>query len=453
MKKTGFLTTIFAMIIHRSARALIPCHCEERDSSPVIASVAKQSRVWEDCHAQGQALDLAMTEGKSGARNDNNGLAPRRTLVFTICYLLFAVCSLHAAGETAAEFLKLSPSARATALGDAGSTSLDVSAAYYNPGALAGIIQGEASFMHVAHYQDISYSYAAAAYPTKSGTFAASIGSLGVGKFQGYNALGEPTREVTAGASVIGISYANFLVGDTRALSKLAGGLSVKQVSEMLDKKTAATIAFDMGLIYSVLVADRPLALGLSALNTGGSIKYNPESEGFATPMTIRAGALYSVSAAQNPLNIMLEAAVPQSDTAAVGLGLEYIIRGILAVRGGYSTGASSIKEAVGIRFGFGINLMGVEFDYASAHAGELGISHRAGVTVRFGRQSLPIAIGLPPTISSGSTVESLYQRAVKLYEDGRYPEAVIEFNRVLEADPTNQKALEYMKKATEKIK
>ncbi|PKN01054.1 MAG: hypothetical protein CVU77_07240 [Elusimicrobia bacterium HGW-Elusimicrobia-1] len=337
-------------------------------------------------------------------------------------------------------------------MGDAGVTSLDVSAAHYNPGALSGIIQGEASFMHVAHYQDVSYSYVAAAYPTSQGTFAASFGSLGVGKFQGYNVFGEATREVTAGASVIGLSYANFLYGDARALSKLGGGLTIKSVSETLDKKSANTIAFDIGMIYSMMVADRPLALGLSFLNMGGSLKYNPESAGFPTPTTVRFGALYSVNVAQNPLNTMIEITTPQGDKAAVGLGLEYIIRGLLAIRGGYTTGGE-IKDAVGMRFGFGLNLMGVEFDYASAHAGELGISHRAGITVRFGRQALPMAVGLPPTMSSGYTVDAIYQRAVKLYEEGRYPEAVIEFNRALESDPTNQKALEYMKKSTEKIK
>lgn len=412
MKKTGFLATIFPTIIHRRARALV-----------FFSSLFT--------------------------------LHPSRfftALVFTILYSLFSIHSLHAAGETAAEFLKLSPSARATALGDAGSTSLDVSAAYYNPGALAGIIQGEASFMHIAHYQDISYSYAAAAYPTSQGTFAASFGSLGVGKFQGYNVFGAATPEVTAGASVIGLSYANFLYGDARALSKLGGGITVKSVSEALDKKSANTIAFDFGLIYSMLVADRPLALGLSFLNMGGSLKYNPDSAGFPTPATVRLGALYSVNVAQNPLNTMIEITAPQSDKAAVALGLEYIIRGLLAIRGGYTTG-SQIKDAAGMRFGFGLNLMGVEFDYASAPAGELGISHRAGITVRFGRQSLPAAVGLPPTMSSGYTVDAIYQRAVKLYEEGRYPEAVIEFNRALESDPTNQKALEYMKKSTEKIK
>jgi hypothetical protein len=371
---------------------------------------------------------------------------------FTNHYPLTTNHCLYAAGETAAEFLKLSPSARAAALGDAGVTSLDVSAAHYNPGALSGIIQGEASFMHIAHYQDISYSYAAAAYPTSQGTFAASFGSLGVGKFQGYDALGAATREVTAGASVIGLSYANFIYGDARALSKLGGGITIKSVSESLDKKSAATIAFDVGMLYTMMLADRPLALGLSFLNMGGSLKYNPESAGFPTPATVRAGALYSVNVAQNPLNTMIEMTAPQSDKAAVGLGLEYIIRGLLAIRGGYTTGGE-IKDAVGIRFGFGLNLMGVEFDYASAHAGELGISHRAGVTVRFGRQAMPAAVGLPPTMSSGYAVDAIYQRAVKLYEEGRYPEAVIEFNRALEADPTNQKALEYMKKSTEKIK
>jgi len=40
----------------------------------------------------------------------------------------------------------------------------------------------------------------------------------------------------------------------------------------------------------------------------------------------------------------------------------------------------------------------------------------------------------------------------MKYYNDGEYPEAVLEFNKVLDEDPTNEKAMEMMQKASEKI-
>jgi len=373
-----------------------------------------------------------------------------------ICYLVSAVyITANASGTTSAEFLKLSPFPRNTSMGETGVATPDISGSFYNPAGLAFLIQGEASFSHLAHFQDITYSHAAAAYPTQSGTFAGAVGSLNIPEFQGYDRTGNPSSNVSASDTKISIMYANYLMGDAMSPVKIGAGIGTKFIIETLSQKSANTAAFDVGLVYSSLVADMPLMAGLSVTNLGGSLKFNPQAEkSDPVPMIIRLGALYSITLSQNPFNISLDAAIPQGDPTAIGLGLEYIIRNTLAARFGYTTQAAP-QEGMGIRFGFGVKLLGVEFDYAAAPMGELGYSHRAAVTVKFGQQVVPYAVGMPSIIGTAAvdTTEMIFQRGVKLYDEGRYPEAIIEFNKLLEKDPTNSKALDYMKKASEKIK
>ncbi len=361
---------------------------------------------------------------------------------------------LLASGTTSAEFLKLSPFARNTALGETGVATPDISGTFYNPAGMAFLIQGEASFSHLSHFQDINYSHAAAAYPTQSGTFAGAVGSLTIPEFQGYDRSGNPASNVSASDTKISLMYANYIMGDAMSPVKIGAGIGTKFIIETLAQKSANTAAFDVGFVYSSLVADMPLMAGLSVSNLGGSLKFNPQAEqADPIPMIIRIGALYSLTLSQNPFNISLDAAMSQGDPTAIGLGFEYIIKNTLAVRTGYTTQATP-QEGMGIRFGFGVKLLGVEFDYAAAPQGELGYSHRAAVSVKFGQQIVPYTVGMPSIGTTAvDTTEMIFNRGVKLYEEGRYPESIIEFNKVLEQDPTNSKALEYMKKASEKIK
>ncbi|MBA7556617.1 hypothetical protein ES705_49333 [subsurface metagenome] len=41
----------------------------------------------------------------------------------------------------------------------------------------------------------------------------------------------------------------------------------------------------------------------------------------------------------------------------------------------------------------------------------------------------------------------------MEYYNGGKYPEAILEFNKILGLDPENERALEMMKRANEKLK
>jgi tetratricopeptide (TPR) repeat protein len=88
-----------------------------------------------------------------------------------------------------------------------------------------------------------------------------------------------------------------------------------------------------------------------------------------------------------------------------------------------------------------------MSFDYAYSGFGDLGNSHRFGLTVNFETPTI-FATG-----TAAPDINKIYLRGVELFNQNRYPEAIIEFNKVLEIDSTNKDALEYMKMASEKMK
>ena len=70
------------------------------------------------------------------------------------------------------------------------------------------------------------------------------------------------------------------------------------------------------------------------------------------------------------------------------------------------------------------------------------------GVGIKFGQVLSLEGIGAGRAVSPAE----LFKRAMQYYNDGKYPEAVLEFNKVPDEDPTNEKAMEMMQKASEKI-
>jgi hypothetical protein len=84
-------------------------------------------------------------------------------------------------------------------------------------------------------------------------------------------------------------------------------------------------------------------------------------------------------------------------------------------------------------------------FDYGYSRFGELGSTHRFGLSVGFGSSG----------IGAGSSGDfgRIYRRGLELFNEGRYPESIIEFHKALEIDPTNRDVLDYMRRANEKIK
>jgi tetratricopeptide (TPR) repeat protein len=347
-------------------------------------------------------------------------------------------------GTTAANFLKLGIGPRAIAMGEAQvGLADDVYASYWNPAGLAPLRVPEAGFVQNQYLEDISEQYIAYADPrTPVGTLAGSFTYFNVGKFQGYDAAGQPNRSVDSSDLSFAVSQAATYFGDKRLGSGASIGLTGKYLQERLDTVTAKAYAADVGLL---LVPGRRWGdtldgwkAGLVLRNLGTSMKFDQES--FNLPRSADAGISYTGHWRDEVLTITFDGRMPQAGPHSFGTGLELKTLQFLLLRAGYT---SEGDLGNGVRFGAGLRFQTVQVDYAYAGAGELGSIHRIGLTLRFGKMPED------PIFAA----QRWYEKGLADYNRKRFTEALVEFNKALEIDPSHPEALKMMKKTYEEIK
>ena len=291
-------------------------------------------------------------------------------------------------GTTAANFLKLGVGPRAVAMGEAQvGLADDVYATYWNPAGLAQLQNPEAGFVQTQYVQDIQSQYAAYAHPSPTlGTFAGSFTYLNVGKFDAFDATGQPDGQVGANDAALGFSFSCSMpiLKNRRMDSQLSAGFTGKYIQERLDSVSARAYAMDAGLLYSpgkefgeMLEG---LRAGLAIRNLGSSMKFDEES--FDLPRSVTAGLSWTGFWLGESLTVAMDGQKPTDGKATLGTGLELSTLQLLVLRCGYT---SEGDLGSGLRLGAGLRFKTLQIDYAFSSAGDLGQVHRFGLTMRFG--------------------------------------------------------------------
>jgi hypothetical protein len=367
----------------------------------------------------------------------------RLALIMCVCLspgLIFAADT----GTTAANFLKLGIGPRAIAMGEAQvGLADDVYATYWNPAGLAGLQTQEVGFVHTQYLQDINEEYATYALPRGSlGTFAASFTYLNVGKFQGYDATGQPIGEVGANDTAIGLSYAHYLYHDRRFGADLSAGATGRWIQERLDTVSAATFAGDMGLLFTPGIrwgtALSGWRAGVTLRNVGSPLRFDQDS--FALPRTFSGGLSYTGSVFGEDITLAIDGSQPNDGPRFMGAGVEVCTLKTLVLRGGYT---SQGDLGSGLRLGAGLKLKTLQVDYAFAAAGNLGSTNYLGLTLRFKE----------PSPDPRYLAQGWYEKGMRDFKKKRFTEALVEFNKALELDPSHPDALKMMKATYEQIK
>jgi len=347
-------------------------------------------------------------------------------------------------GTTAANFLKLGVGPRAEAMGEAQvGLADDVYATYWNPAGLAQLQNPEAGFVQTQYIQDIQSQYAAYAHPTSNlGTFAGSFTFLNVGKFDSFDATGQPTGQTSASDASLAFSYAHPIWKDRRMGSQLSAGFTGKWIQERLDTVTAHAYALDGGLLYSPgkLFGEmfEGLKAGLAIRNLGTSMTFDQEA--FTLPRSLTAGLSWTGIWLGESLTATLDGTEPNDGKQTIGAGLELSTLQLLILRAGYTSGGDL---GDGLRLGAGLRFKTVQVDYAFASAGDLGQTHRIGLTMRFGTTPTdPLVLA-----------QDWYQQGMKEFRRSHYSDALVDFNKALEIDPSHPQALSMMKETYEKLK
>ncbi|MDI6757519.1 MAG: PorV/PorQ family protein, partial [Endomicrobiia bacterium] len=298
MRKTGHLATIFPMVIHRYACSLVACHCEE-------PRISVRGKLRDEVPPRAGPRPF-------GARNDNNGFAFRRALVFTIYSLLFTIHPLYAAGTAAAEFLKVTPGVRAAAMGGA-FTALadDKTAIYYNPAGLSQLRWREVAMSYDKWILDTSL-----ANLTYAHTFGLS-GSAALGvTYYDSGAIEKRGDTKDSGGSFKHTGMAARAAYGNEFFEGVSLGAALKYVGETLDADYSGGFAGDIGVHYKTIFDFGETSFGAAAQNVGTKIW-----DEYDMPLLIRAGA--AVKPSKDFMTVAVEYVAPQAGIPYAALGFE----------------------------------------------------------------------------------------------------------------------------------
>ena len=299
--------------------------------------------------------------------------------VAAYCLVLPSVVFAQKVGSTSMQFLKVMPSARATALGEAYSVwALGAEAVFWNPGGLASVQNQEVSLTYVdwlfdTHQGALSYALSLEDF----GAVGVQVQYVDFGVFEETtNArpyISDPDNPGLTGRTFRPFSY---LVGVTYARNlseRFSVGLGVKYARESLfsgqsvsamvsqgmfqDVKTWADgVLFDFGIRYNT--GFRSIHIASSVQNFGADVTYANESN--PVPLLFRFGiaadliggnALLFQDEGESRLSIAFDLFHPNDYSQQGHLGVEYEFASSFALRGGYKFN----YDYEGLTFGGGI--------------------------------------------------------------------------------------------------
>ncbi len=365
-----------------------------------------------------------------------------------VAILLFLLASTESfawgVGTSSAEFLRLGAGPRAVAMGESQTgVAEDAYAAYWNPAGLALVLVPQMAATYNRSFSSIDHQYLSLAWPLRAGsTLNANFTRLGMPALDGFDAQGTKTGGVEAGSKALGVAYGRTLIGGGADEAMINAGMGIKGVQEILGTASAQTFAIDLGLlaVWRPSSWESEWRLGISALNLGPGLKFDAEES--PLPAAYRLGLAWRSRPKGDALTLSMDPVLSKDEGIHVGLGAEYAVWRVLALRLGYRTGQ---EMGMGFRGGVGFKLKMVEIDYAFAPIGELGQSHRMGITVRLGGT-------VETTLPEDRSLKAFLERAEKLFKEERFYEALLDYDRALGMDPGNRAALDGMRRANERL-
>jgi hypothetical protein len=345
---------------------------------------------------------------------------PIRTIL-ALMVLMLPVGRLYPqkVGTTSLQYLKVMPTARATAMGDAYvSLARGADAVFWNPAGLTKIEAQEMSSTYTSWIFDTQLL--ALAYDVPMG----DVGNLGV-QFQyiDYGTIKEtrtetidlvigPTGEKIFNPGLTGRSFTpySYLVGLSYAKAitdKFSAGVTLKYATESLwadqvitsinsvtgevsDYKTYTNVLlFDFGMIYNT--GFRSVQIGISVQNFGPQVTFAKRS--YPAPLAMRVGVSANVIGSEallvndetSQLTLAYDLFQPNDYDQQMHLGAEYSFADAVALRIGYKVG----YDSEGLTFGGGIHTslsgFGISFDYSYGRMDEfLNNVHRISLGVQF---------------------------------------------------------------------
>ncbi len=280
----------------------------------------------------------------------------------TLFSFFFLFSSMVASAQESGVFLTLPLSPRAGGMGDAFvALADDPLGLYYNPAGMVFAKRPAISLVYHKYLQDINGNSFAFVYPFRHWAIGFAPTIYAMKEEPIYDSLGADTGGK--------FGYESKLM-DVALAGRIGGlglGVAGKSYSEDIGGQKSATTAYDVGAIYKL----GRLSFGAAIQNLGGKIFE------YKVAKIQRLGAAYTGTKYSAAVDLKKEG----EDKGYLGFGGAYNLSRALKLRGGWQLK----DEFGGITFGLGFELGGLSFDYAFLSYGDLGATHKAGVSLAFG--------------------------------------------------------------------
>ena len=311
-------------------------------------------------------------------------------------------------GTTVGQFLRIEPSARQAAMGNAGvGLSGEIGSVYYNPGAAGTIATPSIQLAHSEWFAGIDFDYFAGTLPLgELGTVFGSVTVLDSGEID-VRTVNQPLGTGER-YSVTDVAVA---LGYGRQITdRFSAGLRVSYVSETIWHSSTGQVALDLGTVYRVPLSG--LSIGTSLSNLSGRSSFNgrdlaiqydadPDRYGdngalpaeqltgdFSLPLLFRVGLAYPRSMGErNELLLAVDAHHPSDDAESISLGGEWTWAETLSLRLGYQElflEDSDMGLTAGVGLDTTVGASRFRFDYAWADHARLDETHRFTVVLVF---------------------------------------------------------------------
>lgn len=323
-----------------------------------------------------------------------------------IIFILVLTTTKISAEQTAANFLKIIPSAKEAALGTGAISYYEETAnsPNPNPAVIAFTDKKEVSLTHNEWLGDTKYEFLSYAQSTKYGVFGLNFKYLHMDSIEKRGESEELLGNYKSYDMAVGLSYSKKLSNHS------SYGLRLKYIKENIDDFSAGTVAGDMGFFFPVKTRNtsKPYPLdrvgvGLLFENIGGKVKFNNKSYNLPAniKLAFRNGWYYKDlwdtkgDVIRSPFNFGggIEYYLYEK-VFYLSAGVEYKINSIFTLRAGFkSDNKKKDYRNQFITLGMGFKAFGTYIDYAfeskisesgSKDGNDLNSSHRITLSYSF---------------------------------------------------------------------
>lgn len=331
-------------------------------------------------------------------------------IVLVVLLLVIAATAAQAqnvnyAGTSAANFLKISPVARNTAMADAPlSAGSDAGGVMFNPASVASMNMGSVVVSSMKWLVDTQITYLAVAYPLSPvATVALDVDYFGTGD------IDETTIAEQDGTGRV-FNASDLMLGATYAVSltdRFSAGAKVKMVHENLSQASATAFAADIGSTFRTNFLNE-MEINFVLANFGGKMQFDgrdlevlyevPDSptgkevparmktEAWELPLLFRLGAETDVIRLDRmKLHVAYQLLDSRDYEPRHLIGTEFNYNDFVYLRGGYKPNWDEASWTAGFGLNIRIPNMGqMKFDYSAADWGVFGVVQQFSAGFRF---------------------------------------------------------------------